>query len=276
MAISPQNIPVFILAGGLGTRLSEETRLRPKPMVEIGGVPILVHIMRYYHGFGFNDFVVCAGYRAWEIKQFFLTYSYRMNDLDIDTRPSASGGAPKTLGHNEKEERWRVRVIDAGVETQTGGRIARCLDVIAGKQDFPHFALTYGDGLTDAHLGRELEFHLEHGRTGTVLGVHPRARFGELDYDPDNRVREFLEKPQSRQGVINGGFFLFKREFRKYLSDDESCVLELAPLAKLAKDGQLMVHPHTGFWHPMDTVRDRTLLQELWDSGKAPWAKVQK
>lgn len=262
-------VPVFILAGGLGTRISEETHLRPKPMIEIGEIPILLHIMRSYYAFGFNDFVICAGYRSWEIKQFFLNYEFRHNHVQIDhrTNPDAPAGS---FGKSASQENWRVRVIDTGLESMTGSRVAKALDQVSGER-FETFALTYGDGLCDVNLKAELAFHREHGRLGTVLGVHPLARFGELDISEVGEVREFLEKPQSRQGSINGGFFFFQREFREYLSSDADCILERQPLTDLAKNRQLMVHQHDGFWQPMDTLRDKTQLQALWDSGKAPW-----
>ncbi len=266
-----KNVPVFILAGGLGTRLAEETTVKPKPMVEIGEVPILLHLMRWYYSFGFNDFIVCAGYLSWEIKKYFLTYQYRRNHLEIDHRSSLD--APATmLGKNKEQEKWRVRVIDTGSDCLTGGRVARAFDEVSKTDQFEDFAVTYGDGLSDVDLDAELKFHREHGKVGSVLGVRPLARFGELDVRDDNKVQSFLEKPQSRQGLINGGFFFFKKEFRaKYLKDSSDCFLEREPLAKLATDGQLMMFKHLGFWHPMDMIRDKVHLQGLWDSGKAPW-----
>jgi len=266
-----KNTPVFILAGGLGTRISEETHLKPKPMIEIGETPILLHLMRWYYSFGFNDFVICAGYRSWEIKNFFLNYEFRLNHLVIDHRASANL-SPGILGANTEQEKWRVRVIDTGLETMTGGRLARALDEISQHESFSDFALTYGDGLSDVDLGKEYEFHRAHGCIGTVLGVPPVARFGELDLTSDSRVVGFLEKPENRQGLINGGFFFFKSDFRKYLDTKMSCVLERDPLSDLAKDKQLMMFKQNGFWMPMDTLRDKILLQQLWDSGKAPWA----
>jgi glucose-1-phosphate cytidylyltransferase len=268
--ISKDKIPVFILAGGLGTRLSEETSLKPKPMVEVGDIPILVHIMRYYYSFGFNDFVVCAGYRSWDIKQYFLNYEFRKSHLEIDHRRSLDQ-RPTGFGENGSQEKWRVRVIDTGVDTMTGGRIARAFDEVARTDSFSHFAVTYGDGVCDVNLDDELGFHMKHGKIGTVLGVHPSARFGELEVSND-RVESFQEKPQSKQGLINGGFFFFNREFRKYLGKEDGMVLEQSPLAGLARDGQLMMYKHMGFWQPMDTLRDKNQLQALWDSRKAPWA----
>lgn len=264
------NVPVFILAGGLGTRISEETHLKPKPMIEIGDTPILLHIMRWYYSFGFNDFVICAGYRSWEIKNFFLNYEFRLNHLVIDHRKS-SNLPPGVLGTNLEQEKWRVRVIDTGLETMTGGRVARAIDEISKEDSFTDFALTYGDGLSNVDLAQELKFHLSHGKLGTVLGVPPVARWGELDITSDAKVLGFLEKPENRQGLINGGYFFFKREFRKYLKTDVGCILEREPLSGLAEDHELMMYKHNGFWMPMDTLRDKTQLQGLWDSGKAPW-----
>ncbi len=268
--ISPKNVPIFILAGGLGTRLSEETTQKPKPMVEIGEYPILLHIMRYYYRFGFNDFVICAGYKAWEIKKYFLDYQFRERDFAIDHRASLSE-APKDLGANHTQENWRVTVVDTGLESMTGARVARAFDRVHGERKFEHFGLTYGDGLCDVDLGKELDYHLAEKRAGTVLAVHPLARFGELEIDGKGKVLEFSEKPQSKQGLINGGFFFFKSEFRKYLSDDVETILEKAPLVNLARDGQLSYFVHEGFWHPMDTLRDKHHLESLYASKKAPW-----
>jgi glucose-1-phosphate cytidylyltransferase len=265
-----QNVPVFILAGGLGTRISEETDIKPKPMIEVGQIPILVHLMRWYYSFGFDDFVICAGYRAWEIKNYFLNYEFRQNHLMIDHRKSLNA-PPVSFGKNLHQEKWRVRVIDTGVDCMTGGRVARAFDSVVEDTDFTDFALTYGDGLSDINLDTEYAYHLEHAKTGTLLGVRPSARFGELDTAANGQVESFLEKPESKQGLINGGFFFFKKSFRKYLSTDASCILERDPLTNLVKDKGLMMHQHLGFWHPMDTQRDKTFLQGLWDSGKAPW-----
>jgi glucose-1-phosphate cytidylyltransferase len=266
-----KNIPIFILAGGLGTRISEETHLKPKPMIEVGDIPVLVHIMRWYYSFGFNDFVICAGYRAWEIKNYFLSYEFRCNDLMIDHREDAHQ-PPAAYGKSLTQEKWRVRVIDTGVDCMTGGRVARAFDLVAADK-FTQFGLTYGDGLCDVDLAAEFESHQSHGKVGTVLAVKPTARFGELDVVHGNQVAGFLEKPESKQGLINGGFFFFQRDFRKYLSPDSSCILERKPLEKLALDSELRLFEHKGFWHPMDTLRDKVYLQELWDAKKAPWFK---
>jgi glucose-1-phosphate cytidylyltransferase len=270
-----QNVPVFILAGGLGTRISEETQLKPKPMIELGDIPILVHIMRSYYSYGFNDFVICAGYRSWEIKNYFLNYEFRQNSLIIDHRENLSL-PPSAFGTNAGQEKWRVRVIDTGIDCMTGGRIARAFDEITRAGDsFTDFALTYGDGLSDVALDKEFSFHLNHGKTGTVIGVIPTARFGELDVQPESDdVSGFLEKPESKQALINGGFFFFKRKFRDYLDESADCILERSPLSKLSSDGELKMYRHSGFWHPMDTLRDKIHLQGLWDSKKAPWMRA--
>jgi glucose-1-phosphate cytidylyltransferase len=257
----------------MGTRLSEETQLRPKPMVEIGGIPILLHIMRFYYSHGFNDFVICAGYRAWDIKDYFLNYQFNHHHLEIDHRDNALNLA-NPWGGTQSQERWRVRVVDTGLNTQTGGRVARALKETAILKTAETFALTYGDGLSDVDLESELSFHRKNNTIGTVLGVRPRARFGEIKLN-GTRAEAFVEKPQSTQGWINGGFFFFNKKFSEYLSTDESCILEREPLSQLAADGQLHVYQHEGFWQPMDFLRDKNELQSLWDSGKAPWKPVR-
>jgi glucose-1-phosphate cytidylyltransferase len=239
-------------------------------MIEVGGLPVLVHLMRWYYSFGFDDFVICAGYRSWEIKQYFLNYGYRVNHIEIDhrTRPDTP---PECFGRNLSQEKWRVRVIDTGEDCMTGGRIARAYDEVMRDHAADHFAVTYGDGLSDVDLRAELQFHLGHGRIGTLLGVPPLSRFGELDVGKEGNVRKFVEKPKSTSALINGGFFFFKKSFRDYLKADASCVLEQDPLARLASDGELVNHTHLGFWQPMDTLRDKNILEEHWSSGHAPW-----
>jgi len=261
------NIPILILAGGYGTRISEETSRIPKPMVEIGGVPIVIHILRSYYAHGFNNFVICVGYRGIEIKKYFMSYSFQNNDLELDMREGKEH--PKILGSSLGSEKWRIRVIDTGVDTMTGGRVGRCLAKL--NQPFEHFGLTYGDGLTNADLGKELKFHLSHDKTGTVLGVKKLARYGELEVNSDDLVTSFLEKPEERQGYISGGFFFFRSKFQSYLSTDPALVLEKGPLTTLAGNHELKVFKHSGFWHPMDTLRDRVHLESLWKSGQAPW-----
>ncbi len=269
--VSTYSVPVLILAGGYGTRISEESQFKPKPMIEIGGIPILVHIMRHYYAHGFNDFVICGGYKAIEIKKYFMYYQALHSDIDIDHRASfdESWKFREQTGHQEK---WRVRVLDTGVNTQTGGRVARALKICGQSAHFDHFAMTYGDGLTNVDLRKEYAFHVAHGGLGTVLGVKNIARYGELNTTATGKVSSFLEKPAEKQGYINGGFFLFRREFEEYLEVEESLVLENQPLSKLASDGQLHVFQHSGFWQAMDTLRDRNALEALWASGNAPWA----
>jgi glucose-1-phosphate cytidylyltransferase len=269
MSVKPKDVPVFILAGGMGSRISEESHLRPKPMIEIGEIPILVHIMRWYYSFGYEKFVICSGYRSWMIKEYFLSYEYRRSHLVIDHRRSTNQ-PPFVLNPSDEQEKWEVHVLDTGLEAMTGARLARALDTMSTIMDFDHFAATYGDGVTDAPLGAELMFHLEHQGVGTVLGVPPIARFGELAIDQTS-VTGFIEKPQERQGLINGGYFLFRKGFRDYLSAEDRCILEDEPLERLTQDNRLKVFAHRSFWHPMDTLRDKNVLQALWEQGKAPW-----
>ncbi len=265
-------VPVLILAGGFGTRLGEETDRVPKPMVEIGGIPILVHIMQSYYSYGFNDFVICAGYRSWEIKQYFLSEEFRKGHLEIDHRTSFSG-APKARGDRLCREGWRIRVIDTGLETMTGARVARALNELdPADKDFEDFAVTYGDGLCSVNLAKEFVFHKEHGKIGTVLGVQQPNRFGQLKSDAiDHTVLEFQEKPI---GFINGGYFFFRREFRNHLTTNPACVLETEPLSKLVSKRELVMSPFTGFWQCMDTPRDKAQIQSLWDSGNPPWKRT--
>jgi glucose-1-phosphate cytidylyltransferase len=274
------NIPVFILAGGLGTRISEETLVKPKPMIEIGGYPLILHIMRYYYSYGFNDFVVCAGYLSRMIKEYFKNYELQYDHLEIDHR--GDGDSPSThrktsvfSNTGRKQERWRIRVLDTGNDAMTGARIAKAIDIIEAREGKPlgTFAITYGDGLTDCKLDEELAFHRQHKGVGTVLGVRTIARFGELSVDAASKVEGFIEKPDANQPMINGGFFFFEREFRKYLSTDDSCVLEKAPLEKVSQDGELFMFQHKGFWACMDTLRDKTYLQGLWESPECPWRR---
>lgn len=264
------SVPVFILAGGLGTRISEETHLKPKPMIEIGEAPILLHIMRSYYSYGFNTFVICAGYRAWEIKDYFLSYQYRQNNIVLDHRASLTE-PPRHREGTVGQERWRVVVLDTGVDVMTGARVARAFDDLSKDESFDHFAVTYGDGLSDVNLKNEFEFHLRNERIGTVLGVPPMSRFGELNTNESGIVEQFVEKPESRLGLINGGFFFFKKEFRQFLSDRRDCILERTPLEKLVQERQLAMYEHRGFWQCMDTLRDKNHLQHLWEQGNAPW-----
>lgn len=261
--MNPANIPVFILCGGLGTRLREETEVRPKPMVPVGNHPILWHIMRTYSHHGFKTFVLCLGYKAEVIKSYFLNYPTMNSDFTIDLK--SNDVAVHKIAHDED---WKVTLADTGALTMTGGRVARAAAKYLG--DASHFAVTYGDGVTDANLADAFKYHLAQGKIGTVLGVNPPSRFGELKLD-GTTVVDFAEKPEFADNWINGGYFFFKRDMLGYLSDDETCVLERAPLMTLARDRRLAVCKHRGFWYAMDTQRDREHLNQLWDSGKAPW-----
>lgn len=254
---------VVILCGGKGTRLREETELRPKPMVYIGDRPILWHIMKLYAHYGHNEFILCLGYKGEVIKNYFLNYQALTSDFTL-----AIGRSFGPVFHNSPpEEGWTVTLADTGLESQTGARVSRIRKYIRGDR----FMLTYGDGLSDLDINKLIQFHLSHGKIGTVTGVRPPSRFGELGVDANGRVYEFNEKPQATAGLINGGFFVFERAIFDYLSDDESLVLEREPLQKLARDGQMVSYEHTGFWQPMDTYREYEYLNHLWATGKAPW-----
>ncbi len=260
-----REVPVFILCGGLGTRLREQTEYRPKPMVQVGNYPILWHIMRSYSFHGFRRFILCTGYRSEVVKSYFLNYSSMNSDFTVDLRKN------EVQVHSvDHDDDWEVTVAYTGEETMTGARVARAASRYLG--DAESFAVTYGDGLTDANLLEEYTFHLSHGAVGTVMGVNPPSRFGEFKLD-GNRVVEFSEKPAFLEKWINGGYFFFRREFLSYLSEDSRCVLEQDPLARLAGDHKLQVFRHRGFWQCMDTQRDCDHLNELWKGGKAPWAK---
>lgn len=260
----PAHTPVFILCGGLGTRLKEETGTRPKPMVPIGDIPILLHLMRIYSGFGFRKFILCLGYKAEVIKSYFLHYSSLNSDFTINLKSNNL-----TVHSVDHEHDWDVTLAFTGELNMTGSRIAQATRKYLGKSE--HFAVTYGDGLTNADLSAEYEFHKSHGKVGTVLGANPPSRFGELKLEGDE-VTQFAEKPDLHNTWINAGFFFFRREFTDYLDEDESCVLEQQPLVRLADDGQLSIFKHSGFWQCMDTLRDLEYLDGLWASGNPPWA----
>jgi glucose-1-phosphate cytidylyltransferase len=253
---------VVILAGGLGTRIAEETGVRPKPMIEIGGRPILWHVMKIYSHQGFNDFIICLGYKGYMIKEYFANYFLHSSDVTFHMREN------RMEVHRQSAEPWRVTLVDTGDTTQTGGRLRR---VMAHVGEDPVFALTYGDGLADIDLDAELAFHRAHGRQATVTAVQPVTRFGALSLDGD-RVVDFVEKPKNDGGLVSGGFFPLSPSVAALLEDDET-VWEREPLERLAQSGELRAYHHKGFWQPMDTLRDRTFLEQHWQSGKAPWKR---
>lgn len=256
---------VVILAGGFGTRISEESHLKPKPMVEIGGKPILWHIMKIYSEQGFHDFVICLGYKGYCIKEYFAHYFLHEADVTFDfTCPS------QPLIHEHTAEPWKVTLVNTGVETMTGGRVKRIKKFIGNEP----FLLTYGDGVSDVNIAELVAYHKQHGKLATVTSVQPTGRFGALELQDDNAVRGFQEKPLGDGSWINAGFFVMQPEVFDYLAGDDT-VLEREPLEKLAQDGELMAHRHRGFWQPMDTIRDRMLLEDMWEKNQAPW-KVWK
>ena len=250
---------VGILAGGLGSRLSEETDVRPKPMVQIGGRPILWHIMRHYEHYGLRDFVIALGYKGSHVKKYFLDYISLNGSLTIDFE---TGGVKS---HAEDKPAWRVSLIETGMHTNTGGRVKRLGPHVGGGT----FMLTYGDGLCDVDLGALLEFHRSHGKLATLTAVHPVARFGRVSLDGD-RVAEFSVQPQTEEGWMNGGFYVLEPEVLDYIEGDDMA-WEREPLQRLAREGQLQAYRHTSFWQCMDTLREKVLLEDLWEGGRAPW-----
>ncbi len=250
---------VVILAGGFGTRLSEETAVKPKPMVEVGGRPILWHIMKIHAHYGHRDFIVCLGYKAEVVKGYFLNYTNVSNDFTLSLRDG------RVTVHSRRSEDWSVTLVDTGLATQTGGRLWRARDFVDGST----FLLTYGDGVADVDLHELVAFHRRQGRLATLTAVRPPGRFGNLEIDGD-RVSRFTEKPPGAEGWINAGFFVFEPAVFDYLSADDT-VLEREPLETLARDGQLSAYRHAGFWQCMDTLRDVQTLNHLWASGSAPW-----
>lgn len=249
-----------ILAGGLGTRISEETLLKPKPMIEIGGMPILWHIMKIYSAHGINDFVVCCGYKGYVIKEYFANYFLHMSDVTFDMAKN------QMQVHQYKAEPWRITLVDTGDDTLTGGRLKRVADYVREEEAF---CFTYGDGVSDIDITAQLAFHRAHGRMATVTAVQPPGRYGALNMD-GNIVRGFVEKPKGDGGWINGGFFMLSPKCLDYIEGDMSS-WEGKPLTEIARDGELMAFEHHGFWQPMDTLRDKNQLEELWQTNKAPW-----
>lgn len=248
-----------ILAGGRGSRIAEEAAVRPKPMIEIGGQPILWHIMKIYAAHGITDFIICLGYRGYVIKEYFANYYLHTSDVTFDL-------AKRELEiHRAEAEPWRVTLVDTGAETMTGGRLKRVGSYLSGDL----FCLTYGDGVADVDIRALIAFHLQNGRLATVTAVRPPGRFGALDLSGPIAT-DFIEKPHGETGWINGGFFVMSPSVLRYIADDTT-VLEEEPLRKLARDRQLAAYKHDGFWHPMDTLRDRSQLEYLWDTGGAPW-----
>lgn len=249
-----------ILAGGFGTRLSEETHLKPKPMVEIGGMPILWHIMKIYSHYGINEFIVCLGYKGYHIKEYFSNYFLHMSDVSFCMQTN------KMVVHKKKAEPWQITLVDTGDASMTGGRLRRVREYL---KDEAAFCFTYGDGVADINVGELIDFHHREGRLSTVTAVQPAGRFGVLNFS-GNRVDGFVEKPRGDGMWINGGFFVLSPKAIDYIDNDET-VWEQAPMQNLAKDGQMSCYFHKGFWQPMDTLREKHLLEKLWQQGKAPW-----
>ena len=253
---------VVILAGGLGTRISEETSRRPKPMIEVGPHPILWHIMKSYSAHGFNDFVICCGYKGYVIKEYFANYFLHMSDVTIDMANN------NTQVHHQKAEDWKITLVDTGEETMTGGRLKRVKGYLQNEE---YFFLTYGDGLSDINITASLDFHRKHGKLATVTAVQPPGRYGVLSL-MGNLVTGFSEKPKGKEALINGGFFVLSPQCLDLIENDTS-VWEQEPLTQLTSMEELMAYEHSGFWQSMDTLRDKNYLEELWISGKAPWKK---
>jgi len=252
---------VVLLAGGLGTRLSEETVLKPKPMVEIGGMPILWHIMKIYSSHGFNDFVVCLGYKGYVIKEFFSNYFLHKSDVTIDLKNNS------VEIHDSQAEPWKITLVDTGNESMTGGRIKRIQPYIANEP----FMLTYGDGVGNIDIKKLAAYHAQHGKLCTVTSVQPSGRFGSLNLSPENDVRSFLEKPKGDGSWINGGYMVCEPAVFDFIKDGDSTVWEKEPMEKIAASGEMKAFKHEGFWRPMDTLKDKHDLNEMWDSGNSPW-----
>ncbi len=251
-----------ILAGGLGTRLSEETSTRPKPMVEVGGMPILWHILKMYSHHGITDFIICCGYKGYIIKEYFANYFMHMSDITFDMQ------ANQMSVHNKRAEHWTITLVDTGEKSMTGGRLLRVAEYI---QDEEFFCFTYGDGVSDVDISASVDFHRKHGKAATLTATFPPGRFGAIDIK-NNQVMSFKEKPKGDGAFVNGGFFVLSPKVLGYLKDDQT-IWEQHPLMQLANDGELMAYIHEGFWQPMDTLYDKMTLEDLWASGEAPWKK---
>ncbi len=252
---------VLLLAGGFGTRLSEETDLKPKPMVEVGGKPILWHIMKTYSKYGYNDFVVLCGYKGYCIKEYFANYYRHQSDVTVDL----SSGDTKYF--NNKTEPWKVTLVDTGLDSMTGGRVKRVQDIVGNEP----FMLTYGDGVADINIHELVSFHKKHGKAMTMTSAQPDARFGALAIDENDQVQVFKEKPKGDGSWINSGYFVCEPKVFDYITEGDSTVFEQAPLKNLAKDGEIFTYKHHDFWMPMDTLRDKIKLNEMYDKGNAPW-----
>lgn len=260
---SGSSMKAVILAGGLGTRISEETHLKPKPMIEIGGKPILWHIMKTYSTHGINDFVICCGYKGYQIKEYFQNYFLHMSDVSFDMRDNSMEI------HERYAEPWRITLIDTGDETMTGGRLKRVGKYVA---DEAAFCFTYGDGLSDVDISSLIDFHISHGKLATVTAVKPAGRYGSLNIHDSHQVSSFKEKPKGDGAFINGGFFVLSPKVIDLIENDQT-TWEKEPLEILADNSELMAYEHNGFWQAMDTLREKNLLEELWTSGAAPWKK---
>lgn len=252
---------VVILAGGLGTRISEETDIKPKPMIEVGGKPILWHIMKLYSHYGFNEFVICAGYKAYSIKDFFYHYYMHSSDMTIDMSTN------EVTFHHSHAEHWKVTVVDTGLNSMTGGRIKRVQPYIGDES----FMLTYGDGVSNVNIQSLVDYHKVSGKLATLTAVQPSGKFGALQLSQSSEVTSFMEKPKGDGAWINGGFFVCEPDVFSYITEDDSCIWERGPMESLSRDGQLGAYKFSGFWKPMDTLRDKLELSEMWDNGNAPW-----
>jgi len=252
---------VVLLAGGFGTRLSEETNVRPKPMVEIGGKPILWHIMKLYSSYGFNEFIVLLGYKGYHIKEYFANYFLHQSDVTINLKDNSMEV------HSNHSEPWKVTLLDTGLHTMTGGRIKKAQNFIGSEP----FMMTYGDGVSDINIKELIKFHKTHGQAVTMSSVQPDGRFGALNVNNENRIKEFKEKPKGDGNWINAGFFVCESKVFDYIDNDTNAVFEQDPLMNLAKDGEIFTYKHDGFWKPMDSLKDKNYLNKLWDQNKAPW-----